>query len=244
MQKIIFFLLFSMSVCFVNAQKVYMWMDAGVKVGYGITGMVNSNLFDDKHYEHHITTGTTFGAKIGLYIGLYDGITVDFLVSDNNQKFDFDRDGKNFTHDINWKNYDLAVLYRMQKNGLYIEIGPQFSFVNKVTENNTYNTPPDNDVKKFYSKNYISGVFGIGGYVFNYETFTTMLGLRLGYGLTDMINDDGKKFSNPYPTPLEVAHYDSKSTNAAFVQLSMEFNFALGYYGKSSCSKRATFFHF
>jgi hypothetical protein len=219
-------------------------MDAGLKVGYGLTGMLNGNLFDDKNYEHHLTTGTTFGAKIGLYIGLYDGVTVDFMISDNNQKFDFNRDGKNFNHEINWKNYDLAVLYRMQKDGLYIELGPQFSFVNKVNEVNDFNTPPDKDIKQFYSKNYISGVFGIGGYVFNYETFTTMLGIRLGYGFTDMINDEGKAANYPNPAAAAQPYSSYKKTNAAFVQLNMEFNFALGYYGRSSCSKRATFFHF
>ena len=244
MQKIIFLLFFSLSVCFVNAQKVYAWMDAGVKVGYGLTGMLNSNLFDDKNYEHHLTGGSFIGAKIGLFIGLYNGLTVDFMLSSNNQKFDFNVGTKNYIHDINWKNYDLAVLYRMQKDGIYLEVGPQISFVNKVTQENPLD-PLTTDVTKYYSKNYISGVFGIGGYVFNYENFTTMLGLRLGYGFTDMINDDGKNVKpNPYPTPSEEKIYTSKKTNAAWAQLNLEFNFALGYYGKSSCSKRATFFHF
>ncbi len=244
MQKFVYILFFGLSVCSLNAQKVYAWMDAGVKVGYGLTGMLNGNLFDDKNYEHHLTTGTTFGAKIGLFIGLYDGITVDFMISDNNQKFDFNRDGKNFIHDINWKNYDLAVLYRMQKDGIYIEIGPQISFINKVNENNTYNTPQEKDVKSFYSKNYISGVFGIGGYVFNYESFTTMLGLRIGYGITDMINADGKTANYPNPQAAAQPYSSYKSSNAAWVQLNLEFNFALGYYGRSACSKRSTFFKF
>ncbi len=244
MQKIIFLLFFSFSICSVKAQKVYAWADVGLKLGYGLTGMLNSNLFDDKNYEHHLTTGVCYGGKLGIFIGRYDGVTFDFLISDNKQKFDFTRGTTSYNHEINWKNFDLAVLYRLQKDGLYIELGPQFSFVNKVTQKDDFD-PTNTDVKKFYSKNYISGIFGIGGYVFNYETFTTMLGIRLGYGITDMINSDGKKVTpNPYPTPSEEKIYSSKITNAAFVQLNLEFNFALGYYGKSSCSKRATFFHF
>jgi hypothetical protein len=247
MRKIIFLLFCSMSVSFVNAQKVYAWMDAGVKLGWGLTGMLNSNLFDDKNYEHHLTTGTSVGGKIGLFIGLYNGVTFDLMLSDNNQKFDFnDAQGVNRIHTIEWKNLDLAVLYRMQKDGVYLEIGPQFSFVNKVNQTNPLD--PLDDVTKFYSKHYISGVFGIGGYLFNYENFTTMLGLRMGYGLTDMINDEGKKITPPYlnayPTPTEVKPYSPAKTSAAWVQLNLEFNFALGFYGKSSCSKRATFFHF
>jgi hypothetical protein len=241
MQRIVFLLFFSASVCTMNAQKVYAWMDAGVKFGYGLTGMLNSNLFDDKAYEHHLTTGYSFGGKLGLFFGLYDGITFDFLLSTNNQDFDYLRGGKEYLHDITWKNLDLAVLYRMQKDGLYLEIGPMISFVNKVEQNDQF-APQITDVKEFYSKNYISGIFGIGGYIFNYEQFTTMLGLRLGYGFTDMINDEGKKLL--YPTPSQEKPYSSKSTNAAFVQLSLEFNFALGYYGRSACSKRASLFKF
>lgn len=241
MQKIIFLFLFCLSMSLTNAQKVTAWMDAGVKVGYGLTGMLNSNLIDDKNYEHHLTTGTAYGAKLGFFIGLYDGITVDFLISNNNQKFDFNLGTNNFIHEIKWKNYDLAVLYRMQKDGLYLEIGPQISFINKVTE--IYPPEGEIDVKKYYAKNYFSGVFGIGGYLFTAENFTTMLGLRLGYGFTDMINDLGKE--SKYPTPKASPSYATyKKTNPVFAQLSLEFNFALGYYGRSACSKRSSLFSF
>lgn len=242
MQKIFYLALFSLFAGFVNAQKVYAWMDAGAKVGYGLTGLVNTNLFDDKNYEYHLSTGLCYGGKIGLFIGLYDGVTVDALFSNSKQEFDFNVGSNNYAHTIEWKNLDLAVLYRMQKDGIYIEIGPQFSFVNKVTQTNPLD--PETDIKKYYSKNYISGVFGIGGYVFNYETFTTMLGIRLGYAFTDMVSDDGKNAN--YPTPKSPAQpYSSyKGTYPAFVQLNLEFNFALGYYGRSACSKRSTFFKF
>lgn len=245
MKNIFLIFIFLWTISATNAQKVYAWMDAGVKVGYGLTGMINSNLFDDKLYEHHLSTGAGIGAKLGLYIGLYNGITVDFMLSNSKQKFDFLRDAKTYYHTIKWKTYDLALLYRNQKNGVYVELGPQFSFVNKVTQQDDYN-PQLTDVKKYYAKNYISGIFGVGGYLLNYENFTTMLGIRLGYGFTDMISDEGKNFTpNAFPNPSASEHYDSyKKTNPAFVQLNMEFNFALGYYGRSSCSKRATLFSF
>ncbi|MBK7360140.1 MAG: hypothetical protein IPI96_12990 [Saprospiraceae bacterium] len=89
MKNIFLSIIFLMILTNLKAQKVYAWMDAGVKVGYGLTGMVNSNLFDDKLYEHHLTTGAGIGAKLGLYIGLYNGITVDFMLSNSKQKFDF-----------------------------------------------------------------------------------------------------------------------------------------------------------
>ena len=46
-----------------EAQKVYAWWDVGAKVGYCLTGMLNSNLFDDRDYEHRLTSGVSYGAK-------------------------------------------------------------------------------------------------------------------------------------------------------------------------------------
>ncbi len=226
-----------------DAQKVYYWWDAGVKVGYGLTGMINTNLFDDKNYEHHISTGYSLGAKFGMYFGLYNGVTFDISTATYNQDFDFFRNNKTFYHDIKWQTLDLALLYRNQRNGVYVELGPQLSLVNKVTQKDDF-APENTDVKAYYEKNYISAIFGIGGYILNYETFTTMLGIRLGYGFTDMINKDGQALNYPNPSAAAQPYAKYAKTNPAFVQLNMEFNFALGYYGKSSCSKRASMFKF
>lgn len=119
-----------------------------------------------------------------------DGITIDALYSGFNQKFDYLKSNTRYDHKISWNNIHLALLYRMQKDGVYVELGPQYSLVQKLKNNDP--NDPDTDVTDYYNKNYLSGVFGIGGYLFNYETFTTMIGLRMGYGFGDMINADGK----------------------------------------------------
>lgn len=224
-----------------QAQKVYAWWDAGVRVGYGLTGMINSNILDDNNYDYKIPSGYSLGGKFGMFFGLYNGVTIEANLASYNQNFEYIRNGNSFNHDINWKSLDLALLYRNQRNGVYIELGPQLSLINKVNQKDGF-APEQTDVKKFYEKKYFSGVFGFGGYIFNYENFTTMLGFRLGYGLTDMINDEGKAANFPNPSSVSQPYASEKSTNAAFVQLNLEFNFALGYYGKSSCSKRASLF--
>ncbi len=223
-----------------HAQKIYAWWDAGVKASYGLTGFINSKLLDDKNYSYHLNSGGGVGAKFGMYFGLNNGFTVDFMYNKLKQGFDYDIATVTNDHNITWKNYDLALLYRHQSNGSYIELGPMYSIVNKVT-NDDNNDGNVKEVTQFYNKNYISGVFGVGGYILGVDNFTLMLGLRLGYAFTDFVNDDGKALN--YPTPKQVAQTarDAK-TNPAFVQLVLEGNFALGYYGKSSCSKRAHLF--
>ncbi len=225
-----------------HAQKIYAWWDCGIKAAYGLTGFYNAKLVDDKNYSYHLNSGYGIGAKFGSYFGLNNGITFDFMYSGSKQGFDYNVNGATNDHDIKWKNYDLALLYRYQSNGAYIELGPMYSIVNKVT-NEDNNDPENTDVSKYYNKKYYSGIFGVGGYLAGYETFTLMLGLRLGYAFSDFVNDDGKALNFPTPKQAALTAKDAK-TNPAFVQLVLEGNFALGYYGKTSCSKRAHMFGF
>ncbi|MCC6816435.1 MAG: outer membrane beta-barrel protein [Saprospiraceae bacterium] len=227
-----------------EAQKIYAWWDCGVKAGYGLTGFLNSNLTKDDNYSYHLNTGYGLGAKFGMYFGLRNGITFDFMYSKSKQAFDYAIPGNaENEHSISWNNYDLALLYRNQSNGAYVELGPMYSLVKKVSNSDSNDGGENKDVANFYNKNYWSGVFGVGGYIAGTETFTLMLGLRLGYALTDFVSDEGKKLNYPTPKQTSLTAKDSK-TNPAFVQLVMEGNFALGYYGKTSCSKRAHLFGF
>ena len=227
-----------------NAQKIYAWWDAGAKVGYGLGGFYNANLTKDDNYSYHLNSSLGLGAKFGMYFGLRNGITFDFIYSKYKQEFDYAITGNaENQHVIKWNTYDLALLYRNQSNGAYVELGPMYSIVNSVTNSDNNDGGQNIDVANNYNKNYWSAVFGAGGYIAGNDVFTLMLGLRLGYGLTDMVSDQGKAAN--YPTPKQTSGEASKSsTNAAFVQLVMEANFALGYYGKTSCSKRAHLFSF
>lgn len=244
MKNLLIALLMLISATGAYSQKVYAWWDVGLKTSYGLTGLVNTNLFDDRNYEHHLSSGFGVGGKFGFYFGLFNGISVDFMLSQYNQKFDYNTiTGQNFNHSLKWSNYDLSVLYRLQKDGIYIELGPMISFVNKVTNKDDGPTGINGEVTSSFLDKYYSGVFGIGGYLFNYETFTVMLGLRMGYGFNDIVNATGKEARFPSPSQ-DISKYKDVSTNPAFVQLVLEANLALGYYGRTSCSKRATLFSF
>ncbi|NOT35877.1 MAG: outer membrane beta-barrel protein [Saprospiraceae bacterium] len=243
MKQILLFLITIISLN-LNAQKIYAWWDAGAKVGYGLGGFYNANLTKDDNYSYRLNSGYGLGAKFGMYFGLNNGITFDFMYSKYKQDFDYAIPGNSENlHTIKWNNYDLALLYRHQANGAYVELGPMYSLVNSVNNSDNNDGGDDKDVSKFYNENYFSGVFGAGGYIAGSDRFTLMMGLRLGYALTDFVSEEGK--TNNYPTPKQTALTAKESTtNPAFVQLVIEGNFALGYYGKASCQKRATLFSF
>jgi hypothetical protein len=224
----------------IQAQKVGFWFDAGLKGGVGPSFLLNNNIFDDDFYDHQLTTGYSVGAKFGIFKGLYNGITFDVMYSNGAQDFRAEGMDQPVDHNINWTSTDLAVLYRLQKQGIYLELGPMFSWVNSVEQTGF----DPSDVTEFYSENMTSAVFGFGGYLLSSGNFTLMFGLRASYGFTDFISEAGQDAN--YPNPMgEAVPYDSyESTNPINVQLTFEANFGLGYFAKTACSKRMSFFRF
>lgn len=223
-----------------SAQKVGFWFDAGVKAGFGPSFMLNNNILDDDFYDHVFSNGYSVGAKFGIFKGLYNGVTFDVMYANGIQKFRNEGGDQMIDHEVSWTSTDLAVLYRLQKEGIYVELGPMFSFMSGVDD--TYDGT-ETDVSDFYVENMTSGVFGFGGYLLGGGQFTLMFGLRATYGFTDMINEDGQAAN--YPNPNLSTPYESyEATNPIGLQLIFEANFGLGYFAKTSCSKRMSFFRF
>jgi hypothetical protein len=225
----------------VNAQKIGFWFDAGLKAGVGPTMLLNKNVFDDDVYDHQFSNGFAVGGKFGIFHGLYNGVTFDVMLNKGTQKFRSEINNPFVEHQVNWNSVDLSVLYRLQKEGIYIELGPQFSFVNKVEQDGF---GPE-DVSEFYAENLTSGVFGFGGYLIGNDQFTLMFGLRLGYSFTDFISDAGQDLQYPRAAAVQqdLTPYDTyETTNPIFVQLMFEANFGIGYFAKTACAHRTSFF--
>jgi len=79
----------------------------------------------------------------------------------------------------------------------------------------------NNDVEttQFYAENYPSAVIGFGWYVFGREAFTATAGIRVEYGLSDIINTDGKALGYP-ANPVTTTAFDPYyNTNPLIAQL-------------------------
>ncbi|MBI5914042.1 MAG: hypothetical protein HY842_01590, partial [Bacteroidetes bacterium] len=116
----------------------------------------------------------------------------------------------------------------------YVEVGPMRSFVRSVdqaADGGELGTATD-----YYSGQYLSGVFGFGGFLAGTETFSVGLGLRFHYGLTDFVNDEGRTLG--YPNPFHAPYSAEKATHPAFAEVMLEFNFGIGHWAKTSCGQR------
>jgi hypothetical protein len=228
--KQIFTLLFVCTLA-LSAQS-QIWFDAGIKGAFGPTVMLDGNVFDHGHYKHAITTGHAIGGRLGVNFGYHAGTSLEYSAARSRQDFELDSDPHTrFT----WKHSDILLLFRYSGNGAYVEIGPKYSIMNEVTHTR-YNPEIDTDVSEFFEKNYLSGVLGFGSYLLGNDVLSLNLGIRIHYGLTDMVNEAGKE--NNYPIVIEPLQDRSKKTVAAAAQLQMEFNYAFGKFAKNACHSR------
>jgi hypothetical protein len=237
MKKLFFFFLFSAFGWDSNAQEI--WLETGLKGGYGLSFLYNKNIADDENFTYKLTSMYGFGGKFAVNFGPFHGIALEGFYNKLGQDYEYSATGDDVLQPVNWNNIDAALLYRYIRNRIYLELGPMYSFVRSVEQEG--NLLESQGWETYYEKNYLSGVFGFGGYVGGAETFSVGLGIRLHYGLTDFITPEGQ--AEGFPVPVNAAPYPAvETTHPAFAEFLVEFNFGIGYFAKTSCSKRMQFF--
>lgn len=239
------------------------WTDIGLKFGGGTSWLIDKNIFDDNTYVHDFSGAYNFGGKASLNIGSKHSISFEAMISSMKQNFDYgwtdDVRGKlEGTNEIKWTNLDLYFLYRYYSQGAFSEIGIMRSNIRKVEQRDILAGYMDfTDVSQNY-QNYYSLVFGGGAFVAGSDRFTVMLGIRIHYGLTDFISDEGRDPISlaaqgqafPFPTSirrdfsgLDTNPYaEDKITRPLLVELIAEFNFGIGYFAKTVCTGRVKWF--
>lgn len=221
-----------------NSQKVYFWLDAGLKVSAGSGMLYNNNLINDRNIDPSFGSTYGIGGKFGFNFGSYHAFTIDGMYSRIGQTNDIKPEGSDIitTKQLGWNSADIFFMYRYNRNLNYIELGAKYSLYQQRLE--SINQGTFVDVNDTYVDNMISPVLGFGYYMFNADAFTANLGFRLSYGIYDLLTASGIE-TQAFTAPRVYENY--ASTNPAFIELVLELNFGLGQYAKSVCGKRASF---
>jgi hypothetical protein len=230
------FLLFTLAL---TAQEI--WLETGIKGGAGASFLLNKNIIDDSDYRYQFTPMYGAGAKVALNFGPFHGLALEGMYNQSGQDFEYQVPATNvdLQNQIKWKSIDAYLMYRFIRNRAYVEVGPMYSFIRSVEQNDM--GVELSDPGRYYEKNYLAGVFGFGGYLAGSSTFTVGLGVRLHYGITDFVNDEGTELG--FPNPGHSLFYDEITpTHPVFGQILLEFNFGIGHWAKTSCSKRMKFY--
>jgi hypothetical protein len=240
MKKFTFTLFLSFLTLSIFAQKE-IWVEASLKGGYGLSFLHNKNIADDSFTKYQLSTSNSFGGRFALNFGPFNGVSLEAMYNNLSQEYLYNLDGNptDFTNTIEWASVDALILYRYIRNRIYVEVGPMYSMVQNVDQNDNGNEILS--AQSFYADNYFSGVFGWGGYIAGTETFSLGIGMRLSYTFSDFINEEGQK--SGYPNPTKNAPYETYETsNPAFVQFMVELNFGIGRFARTACTERMKFF--
>lgn len=247
MRKVFLSLFFLTTIAF-NV-KSQMWVDLGIKGGWGPTILFNKNALDDKLFEHKISFGNMLGGKIGWNFNDDHEITIDVMGVKNVQKYDyFEQDtatgaAPKFEKSVTFNTLSIALAYRHNKDGRHFEIGPVYNIVRKASATNTH---PDavnqdgNDIKSNLNPNFMSILFGFGGYFLGTENLGLTLGARFTYGLGDLISDTGRARHYPYfINESQASTYSPLAKTTPFTaMLVAELNLDFAYMAKAKCKNK------
>ena len=123
-------------------------------------------------------------------------------------------------------------MYRHNKDGRYVEIGPRMSLISNSNRTDDFYTEEFNPN---YLNNNIFGItVGFGGYMMGTENFGITAGARLGLGLSDLISNEGKIANMPALKSYEAY----KETFPVTLELVFEANLDFAYLAKAQCGRR------
>lgn len=224
-----------------NAQKVLLWLDAGVKAGYGPGMLYNADILNSSEgLAPKINGNYSVGGKLGFNFGEYYAITIDGMYAQSQNKFTYTPDqGSGIAENhYKWSSLDIYPLFRYNRTINYVEVGPKISYIQNVRQAN--NTSSFSDVSNDFNSTNVAAVLGFGWYAAGDDAFTAIIGFRIDYGITDFVSTQG--YTNDQ---IKLGLVEGNATtNPAMVQLVFELNWGLGYYAKTVCGGRSRFYRF
>ena len=221
------------------------WFDVGFKGGLGTGILMNQNIWDDPDYNHRISPSYSFGAKFGINLSNNHEITFDFMASKFRQDFlhnELDSSSMTFPiyeSTLSYNSFDYMILYRHNKDGRYMEIGPSFQNIRKVSFEDEYPSPSVfhlEDVNGFQT----NMIIGFGAYFIGSENFGVTTGFRISYTLTDLISQKGQQ--EYFPVQKNYEQY--QASHPLFICFLMEANFDFAYFAKAKCTSRTKLIFF
>ena len=219
------------------------WIVLGARANVANTWLLNKNVMNDSRYKYKPSVGGCGGIMLGLHLTEVFAIEGECLFSAYSQRM-ASGDTLKWTSKTNLAYIDIPVMLRFDfENFKYLELGIKFGILNsaKYTYNNE-DFPAFNqsnvDIKKSYDKN-TSLVFGWGTGIWGDGGLLISLGVRLGYGLSDIISTDGGR-GNDYILGDGTKKSYTK-TNTATAALHLNIDFDLGWFMSSSCGRSHKF---
>ncbi len=249
MKSKIFLIIFTLVSMQVMAGGSSMWLTIGARGTFNAPFLINSNEYNDKGIKHNVAFGGSGGAMLGFHFSDVGSINFEALYTTYSRKLKSGIDSVNWTHSTNMAYLQFPILLRAEWNFKYVEAGVALASLSSATQSYKNEKAPaldysGKDAKDQYIKPNTSIIFGWGTNLMGSGGSMLSLGIRLSYGLTDIVSDLGGKGKIYKPsdgdgTPATDKAY--KGTNTATVGIHLSWDFDLGYFASSSCGRKHAF---
>ena len=154
--------------------------------------------------------GNTIGLRAGYYFTENFGVESGVMFGAHNQKYtgtyksNLLLSAEAYEAEVNLKTTNIPILLKFGSKS-YIELGAMYSSIGKATYSRTGNDPVSGvDVSSAFGGSSLAAVLGFGGNIDVSDELKIAIGLRLGYGLSDIVGVDwqGRDLTKVDPTIL------------------------------------------
>ena len=245
---ILFFLFSSFTFSFSQSHQINQWVVIGARGTFNSTWLLNENQLNDKGLKYKASWGGSGGIMVGAHYSQWGAVYVEGLYSTLSQKLTSNIDSMKWDSRTDLTYYEFPILLHfVPKEFKYIEAGIKISTL--ADAKGSYSSSLGNfsgDAKSSFEKSNMSLVLGWGGSLWGDGGGLLDLGIRLTYGLSDIISSAGGK-GNDYYTLSDGMTATPKSyspTNTATIGFHLSYDFDLGWWFHDTCSRKHKFFIF
>jgi hypothetical protein len=163
--------------------------------------ILNNSITTSENQDYAFTMSGAGGIG-GLF--LYDdkiGASIEFLVGNHKGKYNGTTSlgNQKYSSLVNLKTIQIPLLFRLDNDEGYLEIGPQLNAITNANFTSNYPIGINSDVSEAYKRMSISGVLGFGSFYHlgKRSPVTLTFGFRINYGLSDIqgVDPEGTSFA-------------------------------------------------
>ncbi len=209
------------------------WLEVGAKGMMGMTGLANANISGDANHDSSLGFATSLGGVANLNFGDHHGLSFEMLTATYSHSMTYRGPNGSRAVNMEWESIDAYALYRFfRDNGAFAELGGKATYLRGAQQSLGTDWA---DVSSKYTDRYLSGCFGVGGFVTANNVLTVKTGLRAEYAFTDLISAEGQAENFPTFYTNYEAYEETRPFRVGFY---LEVTFGVGGLAQAQCGSR------
>lgn len=229
---------------FAQSHQINQWVVVGVRGAFNSTWLLNQNQLNDKGLKYKASWGGSGGVMLGVHYTQWGALHVEGLYSILSQKIASNIDSAKWGSRTDLTYYEFPILLHfVPKEFKYIEAGIKISTLANAKGTSSLLNYSNKDVKNDFEKSNLSLIFGWGNALWGDGGGLVNLGIRLTYGLSDIISAAGGRGKDYYALSDGITATPKvyKPTNTATIGFHLTYDFDLGWWVQESCHRKYKF---